>query len=200
MAFEMAQQLQRRGDEVGVLAIIDSSFPNVQMKAKAIEEGTDLGDAGVVKALIRLFKITVPDDFDQRELDAQLSYAVEQAKKMSALPLDARLEFIRHFLRIRMINKHVAHVYVPQSYPHQIDYFAASDSLEQNADLDEEEVSVEVSTRLQRWREVAQGGMQLHVIPGDHPNIVEEPNVQVLADTLRSCIDRVCDRLAPERK
>jgi thioesterase domain-containing protein len=94
-------------------------------------------------------------------------------------------------------------VYVPQSYPHQIDYFAASDSLEQNADLGEEEVSVEVSTpreRLQRWREVAQGGMQLHVIPGDHRTIVEEPNVQVLADTFRSCIDRVCDRLAHGKK
>jgi thioesterase domain-containing protein len=203
VAFEMAQQLQRQGDEVGVLAILDSYLPAAQWRAKAMQEETDLGDAGVVKELIRRSKITIPDDFDQRELDAQLSYAVEQAKKMHALPIDASLEFIRHSLRARMINKHAAHVYVPESYPYQIDYFASSDSLEQKAPLDEEEVSVEVSVsrdRLQRWREVAPGGMQLHVIPGNHLAIIEEPNVQVLADTLRSCIDRVCDRLAHGKK
>ncbi len=203
VALEMAQQLQRQGDEVGLLAILDSQLPNAQLRAKAMQKEIDLGDTGVVKELIRRYEITIPDDFDQRELDAQLSYAVEQAKKMHTLPVDVSLEFVRHSHCVRMINKHAAHMYVPQSYPHQIDYFAASDSLERKANLDEEEVSVEVSVsrdHLQCWREVAQGGMQVHVIPGNHLTIVEEPNVQVLADTLRSCIDRVCDRLAHGKK
>jgi thioesterase domain-containing protein len=199
VALEIAQQLQRQGDELGLLAIIDSFLPNAQLRAKAMQEEIDFGDAGVVKELIRRFKITIPDDLDQRELDAQLSYAVEQAKKMHALPVDVSLEFLRRAICAMTINKHAAHVYVPQSYPYQIDYFAASDSLEQNADLGEEEVSVEVAVprdRLQLWREVAQGGMQLHVIPGDHLNLIEEPNVQVLAKALRHCIDRACHRFA----
>jgi thioesterase domain-containing protein len=203
VALEMAQQLQRQGDEVGLLAILDSYLTNAQWRAKVMQKEIDLGDAGMVKELIRHFEITVPDDFDQRELDAQLSYAVEQAKKMHLFPVDVSLDFVRHSHRTWTMNQYAAHMYVPQSYPYQIDYFAASDSLERKVHLDEEEVSAEVAVprdHLQHWREVTLGEMQVHVIPGHHLNIIEEPNVQVLANTLRSCIDRVCDRLAHGKK
>jgi aspartate racemase len=92
-------------------------------------------------------------------------------------------------------------LYVPQSYPYRVDYFASSNSLTEFVDEKEGiRKTVDRQDLLQCWRELAQGGMEVHLIPGNHQNIVDEPNVQVLADTLRSCIDRVCDRLAPERK
>jgi amino acid adenylation domain-containing protein len=194
IAFEIAQQLQRQGNEVGVLAIIDSSMPNSQMRAKAIEEEIDLGDAGVIKELLHHFKITVPDDFYQCELDEQLHYVTEQAKKANAIPIDTSLELVRRYTHIMMLNKHITHYYAPQSYPNKIDYFASCDSMEQTTVLSEREDKVGTARqqdRLQSWCELAKGGLEVHLIPGNHLDIVEEPNVQVLAKVLRGCIDQV---------
>ncbi|HEX3640869.1 MAG TPA: thioesterase domain-containing protein, partial [Ktedonobacteraceae bacterium] len=199
IAFEIAQQLQRQGEEVGLLAILDSWMPDAQVRAKTMEEEADLGDTGVIKWLIRHFKIAVPDDFDQRELDEQLSYATDQAKKMHAIPADTSLELVRRYTRIGLLNKHIVHLYDPQSYPQQIDYFATSHSIEQTGTLGEREDSAENPVRrdrLELWRELAQGGLQVHLVSGDHQTMVEEPHVQILANALKQCIDRVCEGLA----
>jgi len=198
IAFEMAQQLQRQGEEVGLLAILDSWMSDAQVRAETMEEEVDLGDTGVIKWLIRHFKIAVPDDFDRRELDEQLSYATDQAKKMHAIPIDTSLELVRRYTRIGLLNKHIVHLYDPQSYPYQIDYFASSHSMELTGSLGEREDAAENPVRrdhMELWRELAQGGLQVHLVSGDHQTMVEEPHVQVLAKELQLCIDRVCNQL-----
>jgi aspartate racemase len=40
------------------------------------------------------------------------------------------------------------------------------------------------------WEVLAEGGVEVHEIPGTHLKMVEEPNVQILARELRACIDR----------
>jgi thioesterase domain-containing protein len=52
IALEMAQQLQRQGHDIGVLAIIDSMLSDPQRRARAMEEVVDLSTAGVVRDLI----------------------------------------------------------------------------------------------------------------------------------------------------
>ena len=200
IAFEMAQQLQRQGQEVGLLALLDTSPPSVQMREKALEENVDLGDGGVAKELIHHFKITTPDDFDQREPEEQLVYALAQTKKIHAMPEDTSIELARRSVRTIMLVKHIVHLYVAKAYPHHIDYLAGTQrdpipdaSLEQTASSDKGEERAD--RRLQRWRELATGGMDVHLVPGDHQTLVEEPHVQGLAQALRQCIDRVCERL-----
>ena len=41
------------------------------------------------------------------------------------------------------------------------------------------------------WRELAPGGLEIHDVPGDTFSMLEEPQVQGLAEKLRDCIDRV---------
>jgi thioesterase domain-containing protein len=196
----MAQQLQRQGQKVGVLALLDTSAPSAQLREQALEEEVDLGDAGVVKDLVHSFKLTTPDDFDQREVDEQLIYAVEQMKKMHHIPASTNIDLVRRYSRMSALIKHIVHVYVAQAYPQHIDHFASSErgpsldaSLEQTASLDEEEDRGD--RRVQRWRELATGGMEVHLVPGTHQTLVEEPHVQGLAKALQQCIDRVCKQM-----
>lgn len=200
IAFEMTQQLQRQGQKVSVLALLDTSAPSAQLREQALEEEVDLGDAGVVKDLVHSFKLTTPDDFDQREVDEQLIYAVEQMKKMHYIPASTNIDLVRRYSHMSTLIKHIVHVYVAQAYPQHIDYFASSErgpaldaSLEQIASLDEEEDKVD--RRVQRWRELATGGMEVHLVPGTHQTLVEEPHVQGLAKALQQCIDRVCKQM-----
>jgi thioesterase domain-containing protein len=39
------------------------------------------------------------------------------------------------------------------------------------------------------WKPFVTGGIDLHVVPGDHDSMVLEPNVRVLAQKLRSCLE-----------
>ena len=41
------------------------------------------------------------------------------------------------------------------------------------------------------WSELAPRGLELHDVPGDTFSMLEEPHIQVLAEKLRDCIDRV---------
>jgi thioesterase domain-containing protein len=40
------------------------------------------------------------------------------------------------------------------------------------------------------WHKYAGGGLDLHEIGGDHGNILNEPNVRLLAAELRHCLER----------
>jgi len=68
--------------------------------------------------------------------------------------------------------------YVPRDkiYPGKITMFWALD-----AEADEED------NRL-GWEKLARGGLEVHVVPGTHTSIREEPHVAVLAEELRHCL------------
>jgi thioesterase domain-containing protein len=200
LAFEIAQQLQQQGQVVDLLALLDTSPPSVQLREDTLEEEVDLGDVGVAKELIHHFRLTTPEDFDQREPEEQLVYALAQAKKMHGIPADTSIELARRYIRTSMLMKHIVHLYVAKSYPYRIDYFASTQrgpiptgDLEQTEPLDEGEELAD--RRVQCWRELATGGMEVHLVPGDHLTLIEEPYVQGLANELGACIDRVCERL-----
>jgi aspartate racemase len=41
------------------------------------------------------------------------------------------------------------------------------------------------------WSELAAGGLEIHDVPGNTLNMLEEPHVQVVGEKLRDCINRV---------
>jgi amino acid adenylation domain-containing protein len=205
IAFEMAQQLRRQGDEVGLLAIIDSDIADAHVRAKALEEGIDLGDAGIVKELIRRYKanmtdhseLIIPDDFEQRNPDEQSRYIVEIGKKMKVIPSDASYEEIQKYIRMYRANGYITSLYVPQDYQDCINYFSSSEPTKHTSlsdELEYETVLLSQKGHLRRWHELAKGGMEVSHIPGNHFDIIEEPSVQVLAKELKSCIDRLWKR------
>jgi amino acid adenylation domain-containing protein len=195
IAFEMAQQLQRQGHEVAVLAIIDSAISTPQERDDALAKTMDLSDAGVVREFTRIAKIPVPDDFAQRTLEEQLSYATEQAKAAHVIPADTSVDLVRIYTRIRIMTKYITHIYTGSDYTDKIDYFLSDDleTLDDAESVAEGDTNGSVETRrLRRWHELARGGLEIHHVPGNHSEMMEEPNVEVLAKALKQCIDKVC--------
>jgi thioesterase domain-containing protein len=41
------------------------------------------------------------------------------------------------------------------------------------------------------WSEWAGGGVDVHVVPGNHATMVYKPHVDALAEKLRACLDHV---------
>jgi thioesterase domain-containing protein len=40
------------------------------------------------------------------------------------------------------------------------------------------------------WSRVAKGGLEVHVVPGSHLTVLSHPHVEVVAETLRACLDK----------
>ncbi len=66
--------------------------------------------------------------------------------------------------------------YVPQPYPGRVVLF-------RNGSAEE------TPEHQLKWEKLAQGGLDVRVVPGDHKTVLLEPHVGVLAQHLRGCID-----------
>jgi len=76
--------------------------------------------------------------------------------------------------------------YVPQVYLGPVTLFCAKDrKIGQRYSLD---------PKLGRGYFV-RGSLEIHEIPGDHLGMLQEPNVQVLAEKLQACINATCNQI-----
>lgn len=71
--------------------------------------------------------------------------------------------------------------YIPKPYTQKVDFFKAKHSLSVKYGRTSPEL---------RWRELVTGELEIHEVPGTHIGILEEPNVEVLAGQLQTCIDK----------
>ena len=79
-------------------------------------------------------------------------------------------------------NIEAASNYVPQAYPGRVTLFKAMDEI----------VGVTFyRDPLLGWGKLAVGGLEIHGVPSTHLGMLQEPHVQVLAEKLKACIDRV---------
>jgi len=189
IAFEMAQQLQRQGYEVALLAIIDSTVPAAQEEQR-IAVKPDTGDAALAKSMLTEFNIPVPDgDFYSWAPEKQFAYAYEEGKLAHIIPMDASLEQVRHAMKIQKMNIYRAHTYVPHVYPSRITLFRATESMEGIKSEEASSAGLIHPAITRGWEKLAAGGIEVHLVPGKHSELVEEPNVKTLATALRRCIN-----------
>ena len=67
--------------------------------------------------------------------------------------------------------------YTPEVYPGRIIYFSSATRA--------------AKFSLERWATLAGGGLDIREVPGDHLDMLKEPNVIGMAEYLRACLDQV---------
>jgi thioesterase domain-containing protein len=80
--------------------------------------------------------------------------------------------------RVVAANLAAAKAYRPQPYDGTVVLFWGTEG------------SLEAEDTRLCWDQVATGGLEVHIVPGDHNSLREEPHVRVLAAKLRRCLDR----------
>ncbi|OUL20538.1 hypothetical protein BV378_29440 [Nostoc sp. RF31YmG] len=40
------------------------------------------------------------------------------------------------------------------------------------------------------WGKLAAGGVEVHHVPGSHASLIQEPNVQVIAEKFQACLEQ----------
>ena len=182
IAFEMACQLEAAGEQVAVLALLDT-YPAGYFKLLR-NASTFTGRATRVlhkwRSHVRNLRKLVGME-KLRYIARKLSYAPAKAKhriyrrayklyRKFGKPLPPVLQ------NIEEINFAAVKDYEPQVYSGDVALFLASDL---TADYD----------LIEGWRELVRGWIQTHEISGDHLNIVKEPHVGEVASRLRAMLD-----------
>jgi thioesterase domain-containing protein/acyl carrier protein len=173
VAFEMAQQLQARGQKVNRLVLLDSSPLDENKSYLDVDDATLLvgfaQDLGLsLNHLPQLWK-----NLAQLENDEQLTHLLEEAKLAKILPLEIEISQMRSLLEVFKTNYHAILNYVPQIYPERITLFIASEELVKKS-----------QDRTMGWSKLANRGVEIHLVPGNHYTILKPPNVQFLAEKI----------------
>jgi thioesterase domain-containing protein len=171
VAFEMAQQLQARGQPVALLALIDSDVP----AGNPFEEDdvTILGNIALGQGLpIR------PERLMELEPDERLALVLDEAKRLGVMPPDIELTQIRLLFHVFESNMQAVRRYTPRVYSGPITLFKA-------------EVSLSGRAKDSDWSVLAGGGLTVYAVPGDHFTIARAPNIEILAGQLKQELDRI---------
>jgi thioesterase domain-containing protein len=183
VAFEMARQLTAAGEEVALLAILDSGTPEME---REFERRSD--DAALLAILAHeMYLPVVAAELRQLEPEQRLQFVADYMDRAGLVFDDAR-EVVRRQLEIFKYRNRATQGYDPGPYAGSISLFVAGDR-----QPNEEEQAEAFPDLIEGWRRLALGGLDVFSVPGAHHEIGREPNVRVLAGQLRSCIDRALE-------
>jgi amino acid adenylation domain-containing protein len=209
VAYEMAQHLIRRGEEVALLAILDSGAPINARQILDLEDDMGMNE-GVMLALnirdqARRHGRDLPlvlSDLLQLDPDEQLSNVADRAKKAGLLPPEIGLHEIDNYIKLHKSRREVIGSYVAQPYPGRVTLLrtnadspdALSDFYEMSdpqllAALRREQEAILSSPTL-GWERLTEEPVDLHFVPGNHHSMLFEPDVEVLAERLGELISK----------
>jgi len=186
VALETARQLKAQGEEVALLAVLDSEAPGLQAEWAA-DERADEDDPVVLVRQLEIFAnrkepLPINEDYLRRlGRDEQLLYIMDVAKEAHIMPPELNLAQVKRSLRNMKTRIHAGRNYVPPVYDGPVTLFRCTRVIPKyQAYLDTDPTW--------GWDRISSEPVEIHHVPGSHETMVVEPDVQVLAHKLKLCI------------
>jgi acyl transferase domain-containing protein/thioesterase domain-containing protein len=175
-AFEMANQLVAQGEEIGLLVMLDS------LPGKIVEP------TGLERLVIQAQRLRRQGlGYVGRWARNRIRWEIERRRRppeRELTPAEFRSE------RIEAAFREALEHYRTPVYSGKLVLFRppldAAHPLPGGRVASSERVIVDAHNH---WRPFVSGGIDVHVVPGDHDSMVLEPNVRVLAEKLRACLE-----------
>lgn len=190
VAYEMAQQLIKSGNEVALVAILDAPAPVASNKPLYI----DVNDATRLTETARLIERWAGKNLDisyemlqPLELDEQLEYLKERLITVDLLPAGTDTKQVRGLVQVFEANLQASIKYLPQeAYPNRLTLLRASEVNAEDAAL---------LTDLREdpawgWGQFSAQNIDIHVVPGDHITMMAQPHILTVAEQLGICIEQ----------
>jgi thioesterase domain-containing protein/acyl carrier protein len=189
LAYEAAQQLRAQGEEVALLAMIQTAIGDYGRRRPGVTFAHRLLYRSIKRVDLEYSNVM------SLEPRARVPHLASRAKRLLTIaqlktetlmdPWLAGLKLQdRHSLAYRLegVGKHhvqAAMSYTPKPYLERVALFRAT---KQPLDI--------VPDETMGWGPFLKGPLEIHDIPAHHQNIMIEPRVRVLARQLAACVDR----------
>ena len=180
IAFEIACLLREQGEEVDLLAIIDS-YPLSLTKHKEITNTAELF-FGLMVEMSATFGQDLgisKEDLEKLDVNESIDLILHRAKTADMLPPEVGAEQLRRLWQVFWANHRANHRYVPENYPGRVVLLRAMEKLA-GKDLD----------LTQAWGERAEEGIEVLWTPGNHMDMINGANAKKLAKLLSHYLGR----------
>jgi thioesterase domain-containing protein len=180
IALEIAQQLRAQGEQVEMLGLLDAY-------RRATVAKVQCNDSIRVRLHRRIALYLA--NFAHLSLSEKVTYLPKRLvtrtlRRIYGAAVSLGFHSVPSFLRSTEDILRVAGVrYRPRPWPGPVTLFRASDQPDPRLPLD------------LGWAPLAEGGVEVFEVPGDHYSIFGEPNIQILAERLHARLERsdACD-------
>jgi len=214
VACEMAQQLQKQGQEVALLAILDTNAPIPEQEHVNPMEG--LSDAAWLTLISDLLGTILGKDLMWgKDLEAfyealaqltpeeQFNYIYKHFRELNIFPSGFGIKQLRGYLGVMKTN--FQSPYFPKEiYPTKIALFRSEFDTSNSSNKTKSQIFIEKITgkiasesRPENmnssdwgWGQFSAEPVEIYWIPGTHVSMMAEPHVQVLAQKLMACIEQ----------
>ncbi len=184
VAYEMAHQLMAAGERIGVLVMLDSipaRIPTAGKKDRLQIQLVRLREEGVKYPIV----------WAKQRFEWETRHLRKKERELT--PAEFRSEEIE--AGFREACDHYTH----KPYPGVIDLFRppmqARYTLGEGRLLNEHRQYLDHANH---WEQYVQGGINVHIVTGDHDSMVLEPHVRVLARELKACLNKAQKRSLAE--
>lgn len=188
VAFEMAQQLQRQGESVAMLALIDSISPALLNDHAHHPHSDDIAQSNGETIPGNPDVLAILDELCRTGTDEEIKDAFEEARREGFLPLEVAPKDFRHWLRGCRARIQATRAYTPSPFSGRIILFKTNEPDQANEFTDEEKKNFDPALG---WSELATEGVETYTVAGSHQKVILEPYVSELAALLKRCLARV---------
>jgi thioesterase domain-containing protein/acyl carrier protein len=188
-AFEMARQLQRRGQDVAMVAIVDTPAPIPDTKTSDVDEDETLYLVKIARLIERWAGKDLGITYEALQPltpAGQMTYLEERLKTVDILPPQAGRAQVHGLVQVFKASTRNCVRYVARgTYPGPVTLLRA-------ADIHIEDTGIRINLRSDDetwgWNQLAEENVDVHIVPGDHVTMMAEPHVRELASQLAACI------------
>ena len=109
-----------------------------------------------------------------------MAHLLEQSRAANLVTSDLTVDELRRRFQVFVANLRAGKDYVPQTYPGRVTLLSANEgpaAISQDATMG--------------WGELAAGGVGSYTVPGNHFTMLREPHVEVLAERLKTSLQKV---------
>jgi amino acid adenylation domain-containing protein len=175
VALETARLIRKNDDDVPLVALMDTWRPGHRPESQPRGEETGneervTGDKGIIRRLRRTVGKPV-----YLLLDKFFRVSIYKAFQLIGRPVPIRLQDI-DWVRHRALAMGIG--YKNRLYPGRVTLFRA---MERRRSIAADNLG---------WGSIAEGGVEIIEVPGNHITMIREPNLQVLVSRLAECLSR----------
>ncbi|CAN5750343.1 hypothetical protein BH10CHL1_BH10CHL1_00280 [soil metagenome] len=184
VAFEMARQLQQQGQSIALVAIIDTPVPQI---AHFVDQSEWDDARWLVELAYRIKHLLAPTlDITYEALQPlsaaqQLYYLQAQLTQVNLFPAEAGLEQLQRLLDIFKAHSQVRYTIPAGVASLPIALFRTQTEFAPQPNSEAAFIELTAASDNTAWGWDAYGPTAVHILPGDHLSILNEPHVHELA-------------------
>ncbi len=184
VAYEMARRLERQGQAVAALAVIDTPAP---LPGEGVDRGSWDDARWIAELANRIAQLLNPSlALDEKSLrgldpDEQLKHFQQALVKENLFPADADTSHLRNVLALFKAHSQVRYCPPREVLAAQITLFRTSAAPAHLPAIAGDE----------GWGWGAHGKVEVHLVPGEHLTVLRAPHVETLAQKLSASLASV---------